>query len=140
MIVTKHGKDVKDLADTMSLLDSLFQEAEGEARQEFEGFCEEIKNKNMEELNMLKLTLNGQIEELERHFESVRPAPSCFVTCAGASKLRDVDGDSDGAVQSVAAEGPTCGAADRRADEEADAAAGVAEPVEGKDWREQQRV
>ena len=31
---------------------------------------EEIRNKNLEDLNVLKITLESQIEELEKHFES----------------------------------------------------------------------
>ena len=38
--------------------------------QEFESNREEIKNKNSEEYNVLRFTLEGLIEELERHFDS----------------------------------------------------------------------
>mgnify|MGYP003684409293 CR=1 FL=1 len=37
--------------------------------QEFESAKEEIKNKNSEEYNVLRFTLEGLIEELERHFD-----------------------------------------------------------------------
>lgn len=37
--------------------------------QDFEAQREEIKNRNSEEYNVLKIQLEGIIEELERHFE-----------------------------------------------------------------------
>ena len=54
----------------MALMEAEFNEQEGEARQEFESAREEIKNKNSEEYNVLRFTLEGLIEELERHFDS----------------------------------------------------------------------
>lgn len=40
--------------------------------QDFEAQREEIKNRNSEEYNVLKIQLEGIIDELERHFEQVR--------------------------------------------------------------------
>jgi len=54
----------------MATMEAEFNEAEGDARQEFESNREEIKNKNSEEYNVLRFTLEGLIEELERHFDS----------------------------------------------------------------------
>lgn len=54
----------------MELMELEFTEQEQEARQEFESAREEIKNKNQEEYNVLRFTLEGLIEELERHFDS----------------------------------------------------------------------
>ena len=51
-------------------MEAEFNEQEQEARQEFESTREEIKNKNSEEYNVLRFTLEGLIEELERHFDS----------------------------------------------------------------------
>jgi hypothetical protein len=34
--------------------------------------CEQVRNRNSEEYNVLKIQLEGIIEELERHFEQVR--------------------------------------------------------------------
>ncbi len=39
--------------------------------QDFEAQREEIKNRNSEDYNVLKIQLEGIIEELERHFEQV---------------------------------------------------------------------
>merc|ERR1712054_562385 len=54
----------------MSLMEGEFNGQERDARQEFESAREEIKNKNQEEYNVLRFTLEGLIEELERHFDS----------------------------------------------------------------------
>ena len=47
-----------------------FQEEEAAAQAEFESAREEIKNKASEEYNVLRFTLDGLIEELERHFDA----------------------------------------------------------------------
>merc|ERR1719353_2469954 len=65
-----HSKHKKEMLDIMALMDAEFNEQEQEARQEFESQREEIKNKNSEEYNVLRFTLEGLIEELERHFDS----------------------------------------------------------------------
>jgi len=69
-VVSKHKRDKKELIDVMELVENQHNDSEAEAKQEFESYCEEIKNKNLEDLNVLKLTLETNIEELERHFES----------------------------------------------------------------------
>merc|ERR1719421_2193604 len=46
------------------------QEREAEAKQEHEQMREEIRNKNLEEINMLRIGLDSQIEDLEQHFET----------------------------------------------------------------------
>jgi dynein regulatory complex subunit 2 len=38
-------------------------------QQDFEAQREEVKNKNSEDLNVMKITLSGNIEELEKKFE-----------------------------------------------------------------------
>lgn len=48
-----------------------FADAEADARQEYESAREEVRNRSSEEYNVLKLQLEGIIEELERHFEQV---------------------------------------------------------------------
>lgn len=40
------------------------------AKHSFEQLREEIRNKNLEEINMLRISLDAQIEELEQHFET----------------------------------------------------------------------
>merc|ERR1719240_1175885 len=56
--------------DILAQMEFDFNETELDARQEFESNREEIKNKNSEEYNVLRFTLEGLIEELERHFDS----------------------------------------------------------------------
>ena len=46
-----------------------FERAKQEAQQEFESQREEIKNRNSEEYNVLKISLESTIEDLEKHFE-----------------------------------------------------------------------
>merc|ERR1719353_1487595 len=65
-----HSKHKKEMLDIMALMDAEFNEQEQEARQQFDSDREEIKNKNSEEYNVLRFTLEGLIEELERHFDS----------------------------------------------------------------------
>ena len=58
------------MLDILAQMEYDFNEQENDARQEFEATREEIKNKNSEEYNVLRFTLEGLIEELERHFDS----------------------------------------------------------------------
>jgi hypothetical protein len=44
------------------LQEDKFAAAEEEQGQEFESLCEEIKTKNMEDLNVLKMVLEQQVE------------------------------------------------------------------------------
>lgn len=67
---SSHAQHKKELLDIMAIMEAEFNEAELDARQEFESAREEIKNKNSEEYNVLRFTLEGLIEELERHFDS----------------------------------------------------------------------
>lgn len=65
-----HNRQKKEMADLMTAMEAEFAEADSEARQEFEAAREEIRNKSSEEYNVLKISLEGQIEELERTFEA----------------------------------------------------------------------
>ncbi|XP_024524603.1 coiled-coil domain-containing protein 65 homolog [Selaginella moellendorffii] len=68
-VVRAHDKQKKVLNDMMAAMEAEFKEAETEMRQEFEANREELKNKNMEEYNVLKISLENAIEELERRLE-----------------------------------------------------------------------
>ena len=46
------------------------QNRENEAKYAFEQLREEIRNRALEEINMLRILLDGQIEELETLFEA----------------------------------------------------------------------
>lgn len=69
-ILAMHTTHKKEMLNIMALMEAEFNEQEQEARQEFESQREEIKNKNSEDYNVLRFTLEGLIEELERHFDS----------------------------------------------------------------------
>merc|ERR1719453_2418040 len=69
-LVDEFGAERTEMIDIMATMEAEFNETEGDARQEFESTREEIKNKNSEEYNVLRFTLEGLIEELERHFDS----------------------------------------------------------------------
>lgn len=56
----------------IAAMEGEFADAEAELRQEYEAQREEIKNRNSEEYNVLKIQLEGIIEELEKSFELVR--------------------------------------------------------------------
>jgi len=58
------------MLDILAQMEMDFTEQEDDARQEFEATREGIKNVNSEEYNVLRFTLEGLIEELERHFDS----------------------------------------------------------------------
>lgn len=69
-IVSQHGSEVAELNDIMAAIDAEEQEREAEARQDHEQLREEIRNKNLEEINVLRITLDTQIEDLEQAFEN----------------------------------------------------------------------
>lgn len=66
----QHKLETKELQDIIAAVESEEGEREAEARQEHEQTREEIRNKNLEDINVLRITLESTIEELERHFEA----------------------------------------------------------------------
>lgn len=69
-IVKQHQLERTELLDIMAAVEGEEHEREAEAKQEHEQLREEIRNKNLEDINVLRITLESTIEELERHFES----------------------------------------------------------------------
>ena len=69
-LLQRHQTLTKELSDVLSFQEEKFQAAEEDQRQEFDSLCEEIKNKNMEDLNVLRMLLEQQIEDLEEHFQN----------------------------------------------------------------------
>mmetsp|Transcript_65806 Transcript_65806/g.106682 ORF Transcript_65806/g.106682 Transcript_65806/m.106682 type:complete len:502 (+) Transcript_65806:132-1637(+) len=67
-IVTKHASARGELIEIIELVEAQFKESEAEAKQDFDSTCEELKNRNLEDRNVLKLMLEAQIEQLENHF------------------------------------------------------------------------
>ena len=58
------------LLDIMGAVEKEEKERGSESKQEHEQLREEIRNKNLEDINVLRITLDGNIEELEQHFET----------------------------------------------------------------------
>ncbi|OQS01995.1 hypothetical protein THRCLA_05598 [Thraustotheca clavata] len=66
----QHQMEKHELLNIMRAVEAQEKEREGEARQEHEQLREEIRNKNLEDINVLRITLDSNIEELEQHFET----------------------------------------------------------------------
>jgi chromosome segregation ATPase len=69
-MISKFNREKREL---QSIIDAIEQEEDlrnSEAKHAFEQLREEIRNKNLEEINMLRISLDAQIEELEQHFET----------------------------------------------------------------------
>ncbi|DBA04876.1 TPA: hypothetical protein N0F65_006878 [Lagenidium giganteum] len=69
-IVTQHTMERNELLHIMHAVEQQEKDREAEARQEHEQLREEIRNKNLEDINVLRITLDSSIEELEQHFET----------------------------------------------------------------------
>lgn len=69
-VMAQHASETCELQDIMAAVEAQEEERESEARQEHEQLREEIRNKNLEEINVLRITLDTQIEDLEQHFET----------------------------------------------------------------------
>ena len=68
-MIQQHTTESEQLKDIMTAVDSDEKERETNAKQEHEQLREEIRNKNLEDINVLRITLESQIEDLEKHFE-----------------------------------------------------------------------
>ena len=63
----------KEKSDLRAIIDTIEQEEsskETEAKYAYEQLREEIRNRALEDINMLRISLDAQIEELENHFET----------------------------------------------------------------------
>lgn len=60
----------KELTAVVETIEHEENEREVEARHAFEQLREEARNRNLEEINMLRISLDTQIEDLESNFES----------------------------------------------------------------------
>lgn len=69
-MLTKFKIEKKELAAVIETIEHEENERESEARHAFEQIREEARNKNLEEINMLRISLDAQIEDLEQHFET----------------------------------------------------------------------
>jgi dynein regulatory complex subunit 2 len=69
-MLTKFRQEKKELTAVIETIESDENDREAEAKHSFEQLREEIRNRNLEEINMLRISLDAQIEELEQHFET----------------------------------------------------------------------
>ncbi|EQC28951.1 hypothetical protein SDRG_13288 [Saprolegnia diclina VS20] len=69
-ITKQHHLEKHELLNIMRAVEAQEKEREAEAKQEHEQLREEIRNKNLEDINVLRITLDSNIEELEQHFET----------------------------------------------------------------------
>ncbi|KDO24183.1 hypothetical protein SPRG_10611 [Saprolegnia parasitica CBS 223.65] len=69
-ITKQHHLEKNELLNIMRAVEAQEKEREAEAKQEHEQLREEIRNKNLEDINVLRITLDSNIEELEQHFET----------------------------------------------------------------------
>eukprot|EP00750_Incisomonas_marina_P031209 INCI7773.1.p1 GENE.INCI7773.1~~INCI7773.1.p1 ORF type:complete len:609 (-),score=160.37 INCI7773.1:103-1929(-) len=69
-IDAEHERERDQLLEIIDAVMAEEAEREVEAKQEFDQMREEIRNKNLEDINVLRITLEGKIEELERRFEN----------------------------------------------------------------------
>ena len=70
-----HVRQKKDMNDMIAAMEQEFADAENELRQEFEAQREEIKNRNSEEYNVLKVRAVSWLS-LARLFKRLPPCPS----------------------------------------------------------------
>jgi hypothetical protein len=66
----QHAADVLELNNIIKAGQAQFNEMDAEVKQEHETQREEIRNKNLEDINVLRITLDSTIEDLEQHFEN----------------------------------------------------------------------
>lgn len=69
-MLAKFKQEKKELTAVIETIEHDEGEREAEAKHSFEQLREEIRNRNLEEINMLRISLDAQIEELEQHFET----------------------------------------------------------------------
>lgn len=69
VIKTKFAQEKKEMLAIIEAVDRQEEEVESEAKHAFEQLREEIRNRNGEDINMLRISLDAQIEELENQFE-----------------------------------------------------------------------
>lgn len=66
----QHAAEKKELMDLIESVERQEEYNAAEVKQEFEQTREEVRNRSIEEVNVLSAMLDNHIEELERHFES----------------------------------------------------------------------
>eukprot|EP01032_Pedospumella_encystans_P009839 gene9839-11552_t len=70
IIVGKFKQEKKELAAVIEAIELEEEGRNNDTKHQFEQLREEIRNKNLEEINMLRISLDAQIEDLEQLFET----------------------------------------------------------------------
>ncbi|CAB3996316.1 Hypothetical predicted protein [Paramuricea clavata] len=68
-IILQHKQEITDIQDIVFAMEQENQEQDGEMKQEFQSYRDEIKNKNLEEKHTLRIQLEGTVEDLWRQFQ-----------------------------------------------------------------------
>ncbi|GIQ89740.1 hypothetical protein KIPB_012296, partial [Kipferlia bialata] len=66
--MAQHARAVQIQEEILSALSQEASMTEGEIRKRYQTQIDELKNRNQEALNIMRLTLEDKIDELERHF------------------------------------------------------------------------
>lgn len=69
-VVAKFKKEKRSLQSIVDAIEKEEEDRENESKHAFEQMREEIRNRNLEDINMLRISLDAQIEELEAQFET----------------------------------------------------------------------
>jgi hypothetical protein len=64
----QHQREMDQLADIIHAMDQTFLERENDAKQEFLSIRDEIKARNLEDKHLLRVQLEGQVEDLWGQF------------------------------------------------------------------------
>jgi hypothetical protein len=67
--MTRHLLEKRELEDIMAAVESEEAERESEDHHEHENYREMIKNRNMEDVNHMRMNLLGQTVDLETKFD-----------------------------------------------------------------------
>ena len=70
IVDSKFAQEKKDLQSVITHIEQEENAREAEAKYAYEQLREEIRNRALEDINMLRISLDAQIEELEHHFET----------------------------------------------------------------------
>eukprot|EP00210_Caulerpa_lentillifera_P000985 g949.t1 len=68
-ILKRHEERANEMKKLLAVMENEQADSEADCKQEFEAQREEIKNKNSEEYNVLKIQLEGAAEDLEHQFD-----------------------------------------------------------------------
>lgn len=69
MIRAQHGRETKEMKGIINQVEAQEAERIAQAKQEHETEREEIRNKNLEGINELRINLENKIEDLEKQFD-----------------------------------------------------------------------